>query len=308
MADNYSGGKSGGRPYGGNRSGAKFGGRPPIQRHKNPYKSGAPRPAAKPKFDDQPRDDDNDFVDDGSGGIEGRNAVIEALRAGVPLDKVYILKGEDAPSLRMIASKARAAGAVVVDADRRKLDGMSRTNAHQGVIATTPAAEYVEISDILNIAKQKGEEPLIIVCDEISDPHNLGAIMRTAESSGAHGVIIPKRRSAGLTPIVVKTSAGAAFHVATARVANITAALDELKKAGVWIYGSAADGEKSLWETDFKGAAAIVIGSEGEGMSRLVKENCDFIVSIPMAGKMSSLNASVSAALLMYEAVRQRSK
>ncbi|MDR0904824.1 MAG: 23S rRNA (guanosine(2251)-2'-O)-methyltransferase RlmB [Oscillospiraceae bacterium] len=278
----------------------KSGGRPPVQRHKNPYnpKENAPRKFAEP----------NDEADNLPDGIEGRNAVIEALKAEVPLDKVYILKGDDAPTLRLIASKARAAGAVVVDADRRKLDAMSRTHAHQGVIATTPAAEYVEISDILNIAKAKGEQPLVIVCDEISDPHNLGAIIRTAEASGAHGVIIPKRRSAGLTAIVAKTSAGAAFHVPTARVANISAALEELKRAGVWIYGAAADGEKSLWETDLTGSAAIVIGSEGEGISRLVKENCDFIVSIPMSGKMASLNASVSAAVLMYEAVRQRTK
>ena len=289
----------------------KKSGRPPVARHKNPYKPSGNRPTYdRPKpapREHAPMDDAAD--DDGlPGGIEGRNAVIEALRAGIPLDKVYILKGEDAPSLRMIASKARAAGAVVVDADRRKLDAMSRTHAHQGVIATTPAAEYVTIAEILDIAKTKGEPPLVIVCDEISDPHNLGAVIRTAEASGAHGVIIPKRRSAGLTAIVAKTSAGAAFHVPTARVANITNALEELKRAGIWVYGAAADGEKTLWDTDLTGPAAIVIGSEGEGISRLVKENCDFIVSIPMSGKMSSLNASVSAAVLMYETVRQRSK
>jgi len=304
---------------GGDKPRGKAGARPPIQRHKNPYgarpnaeRSNTPRPAydKKPTPKQELAEPANDYDEDDGlpGGIEGRNAVIEALRAGVPLDKVYILKGEDAPSLKMIASKARAAGAVVVDADRRKLDAMSRTHAHQGVIATTPAAEYVEISDILAIAREKGEEPLIIVCDEISDPHNLGAIIRTAEASGAHGVIIPKRRSAGLTAIVAKTSAGAAFHVPTARVANLNAALEELKREGVWIYGAAAEGEKTMWETDLAGSAAIVIGSEGEGLSRLVKENCDFIVSIPMVGKMSSLNASVSAAVLMYEVVRQRKK
>ncbi|MDR0839361.1 MAG: 23S rRNA (guanosine(2251)-2'-O)-methyltransferase RlmB [Oscillospiraceae bacterium] len=238
--------------------------------------------------------------------MEGRNAVTEALRAGTPLDKVYILKGDDAPSLAHIASKARAAGAVVVDADRRKLDNMSSSGAHQGVIALVPAAEYVSIADILETAKSRGEAPIVIVCDEISDPHNLGAIIRTAEASGAHGVIIPKRRSAGLTAIVAKTSAGAAFHLPTARVSNLTAALGELKDAGVWVYGADMDAEKTLWETDLTGPAAIVVGSEGEGISRLVKENCDFLIRIPMSGKISSLNASVSAALIMYEAKRQR--
>ena len=239
--------------------------------------------------------------------IEGRNAVIEALRAGETIDKIYILKGEHDKTLGHIASKARAAGIVVVDADRRKLDGMSRTHAHQGVIALAAVRQYVSVDEILQIAEDKGEKPFIIVCDEITDHHNLGAIIRTAECAGAHGVIIPKRRSAGLTAVVAKTSAGAVAHVPVARVPNIPSLLKDLKKKGVWVFGAAAGGTTSLYEADLKGAAAIVIGSEGDGMTRLAEESCDFLVSIPMRGKLNSLNASAAAAILMYEAVRQRS-
>lgn len=238
--------------------------------------------------------------------IEGRNAVIEALRTGTAIDKIYLAKGETDKTLGHIASKARDAGIVVVDADRRKLDAMSRTHSHQGVIALAAVREYVTVDAILKIAEEKGEKPLLVVCDEISDPHNLGAILRTAECAGAHGVIIPKRRSAGLTAIVAKTSAGAVSYMPVARVANISATLKELQDRGVWIFGTAADGNTTLYNADLKGAAAIVIGSEGDGMSRLVAENCDFLVSIPMKGKISSLNASAAAAILLYEAVRQR--
>ena len=238
--------------------------------------------------------------------IEGRNAVIEALRAGATIDKIFIQKGETDKTLGHIASTARAAGVVVVDADKRKLDFMSRTHAHQGVIALTSVREYVSVEDILNIAREKGEKPLIVVCDEISDPHNLGAILRTAECAGAHGVIIPKRRSAGLTAIVGKTSAGAVSYMPVARVSNLPATLEELKKKGVWVYGTAAEGTTSLYDADLKGPAAIVIGSEGSGMGRLVREKCDFLVSIPMKGHISSLNASAAAAILLYEAVRRR--
>ena len=240
------------------------------------------------------------------GVIEGRNAVIEALRAGASIDKIFIQKGETDKTLGHIASTARAAGVVVVDADKRKLDFMSRTHAHQGVIALASVREYVSVEDILNIAREKGENPLIVVCDEISDPHNLGAIIRTAECAGAHGVIIPKRRSAGLTSIVGKTSAGAVSYVPVARVPNIPALLEQLQKEGVWVFGTAAEGTTTLYSADLKGPAAIVIGSEGEGMTRLVREKCDFLVSIPMKGKISSLNASAAAAILLYEAVRQR--
>ena len=239
--------------------------------------------------------------------IEGRNAVIEALRAGTAMDKVYIAKGETDATLGHIASTARGKGIVVVEADRRKLDAMSVTHSHQGVIAVAAVREYASVSDILQSARDKGEAPLVVVCDELSDPHNLGAVIRTAEAAGAHGVIIPKRRSAGLTAIVAKTSAGAVSYLPVARVANLTALLRELKEVGLWVFGSAADGSTSLYQADLKGPAAIVIGSEGNGMSRLVREQCDFLVSIPMRGQVNSLNASAAAAVVLYEAVRQRS-
>ncbi len=240
------------------------------------------------------------------GVIEGRNAVTEALRAGTPLDKVYIAKGETDAALRHLAKTARDAGAVVVVCDRRKLDAMSVTHSHQGVIAVASVRAYADVSDILDAARAKGEPPLVVVCDEISDPHNLGAVIRTAECAGAHGVIIPKRRSAGLTAVVAKTSAGAVSHVPVARVANLTQLLKELKDEGLWVYGATAQGDTSLYHADLKGPAAIVIGSEGDGMSRLVEETCDVRVSIPMRGKINSLNASAAAAILLYEAVRQR--
>lgn len=238
--------------------------------------------------------------------IEGRNAVIEALRSGENIDKIYLAKGETDKILGHIASRAREKGIVVVEADRRKLDGMSRTHAHQGVIALAAMREYVTVQSLLDTAEEKGEAPLLVVCDEISDPHNLGAILRTAECAGAHGVIIPKRRSAGLTAIVGKTSAGAVSYMPVARVSNLPATLEELKKNGIWVYGTAAEGATSLYEADLKGPAAIVIGSEGSGMGRLVREKCDFLVSIPMKGHISSLNASAAAAILLYEAVRRR--
>lgn len=238
--------------------------------------------------------------------IEGRNAVMEALRAGRTIDKIFIAKGDVDKTLGHIASKARSAGIVVTEADRRKLDAMSQTHAHQGVIALCAVKEYSTIEDMLAIAAERGEAPLLVLCDEISDPHNLGAIIRTAECAGAHGVIIPKRRSAGLTSIVAKTSAGAVSYVPVARVPNIPALLEQLQKEGVWVFGTAAEGTSDLYSADLKGPAAIVIGSEGDGMTRLVREKCDFLVSIPMKGKISSLNASAAAAILLYEAVRQR--
>lgn len=239
--------------------------------------------------------------------VEGRNAVIEALRAGRAIDKIFIARGDVDKTLGHIASKAREKGIVVVESDRKKLDFMSQTHAHQGVIALCAVREYCNVDDIFAIAEERNEKPFIIVCDEISDPHNLGAIIRSAECAGAHGVIIPKRRSAGLTAIVDKASAGAAEHMAIARVPNIPAAIKELKDRGLWIYGTAADGQSGLWNTDFTGSMALVIGSEGDGMGRLVRESCDFIVSLPMKGQVSSLNASAAAAIVMYEVLRQRS-
>ena len=240
--------------------------------------------------------------------IEGRNAVIEALRAGRAIDKLFINKGEVDKTLGHIASKARDKGIVVVECDRRKLDFMSQTHAHQGVIAVCAVREYCTVEDILAIAEERQEAPFVIVCDEISDGHNLGAIIRSAECAGAHGVIIPKRRSAGLTAIVDKASAGAAEHMAIARVPNLPAVIRELKEKGLWVYGTAATGSSDLWHTDLTGPLALVISSEGDGMGRLVSESCDFIVSLPMKGQLSSLNASAAAAITMYEILRQRMK
>lgn len=239
--------------------------------------------------------------------LEGRNAMTEALKSGRTIDKVFIAEGDTDRALLRLAEQAKKAGAVVVSVDRRKLDAMSQTGAHQGIIASAAAHEYASVEDILARAQSRGEAPLIVICDELSDPHNLGAILRTAECAGAHGVIIPKRRSVGLTAVVAKTSAGALEYMPVARVGNITATIRQLKEKGVWVFGTAADGETSLYRADLKSAAAIVIGNEGEGMSRLVAESCDFKVSIPMRGEISSLNASAAAAILLYEAVRQRS-
>ena len=240
------------------------------------------------------------------GVIPGRNAVLEALDAGAAVDKVYIAKGDIDSALRHIASRARESGAVVVETDRRKLDAMAKNRNHQGIVALAAVKAYCEIEDILERARAQDEAPLVVLCDEISDSHNLGAIIRTAEAAGAHGIVIPKRRSVGITSIVQKTSAGAVNHMPVARVPNMTAAIKTLQKEGLWIYGTAPEGTKTLWETDLTGPIALVIGSEGDGMGRLVTEQCDHLVRIPMTGKVGSLNASVSAALMLYEVVRQK--
>lgn len=253
----------------------------------------------------QPRPDRAGDEAPADGIIEGRNAVIEALRAGTQIDKIFIMKGEVDTALGHIASTARSQGIVVADADKRKLDGMSRTHAHQGVIAVAAVRAYATVEDILQAARDKGEPPLLVVCDELSDPHNLGAVIRTAECAGAHGVIIPKRRSVGLTWAVGKASAGAVEHLPVARVGNLASTLEELKARGLWVY--AADMDGAPWcQTDFTGPVALVIGSEGRGVSRLVKEKADFVVSLPLKGKINSLNASVAAGILCYEVSRQR--
>lgn len=248
---------------------------------------------------------DTDFASD-EGLIEGRNAVTEALRSGRTINKIFLADGDTDRSLGRLAAMAKDAGAVVVRIDRRKLNDMSPTGAHQGIIASVAAHDYATLDDIFAVAEARGEAPLIVVCDELSDPHNLGAILRTAECAGAHGVIIPKRRSVALTAVVAKASAGAIEYMKVARVSNVAATLRELKSRGVWVFGTAADGTTALYDADLKGPAAVVIGNEGAGMSRLVAETCDFKVSIPMRGRISSLNASAAAAILLYEAVRKR--
>lgn len=235
--------------------------------------------------------------------IFGRNPVMEALKAGTAIDTLYI-NGNNG-ILGKIRSIAKDKGTVIKDVSTQKLDQITDKAAHQGIAASISCAEYVSVEDILEISKQKGSHPFIIICDEIEDPHNLGAIIRTAEAAGADGIIIPKRRSASLNSTVYKTSAGAASWLPVARVSNLASAIDFLKKNGVWIYGTDASGE-SYSGVNLTGSIAIVIGSEGFGIGRLIKDKCDFLLQLPMNGKITSLNASVAAGIFMYEAVRQR--
>ncbi len=255
------------------------------------------RRSAEPRREREPEDE---------GLLEGRNAVTEALKSGRTIDKIYIAAGDTDAGLTRLAAQAKAAGVVVVTADRKKLDQMSATHAHQGVIAQAAAHDYATIDEMLALAESRGEAPLLVICDELSDPHNLGAVLRSAECAGAHGVIIPKRRSVGLTAVVAKASAGAIEYMKVARVSNISATIRELKERGLWVFGTAADGAVPMYQADLKGPAALVIGNEGSGMSRIVAENCDVKISIPMKGQISSLNASAAASILLYEAVRQR--
>lgn len=238
--------------------------------------------------------------------LEGRNAVLEHLRAGGATDKLFVAEGAEG-RLGDVLALARSRGVPVSVCDRRKLDAMSRTGCHQGVLAQAAAHAYATLDALLETAQARGEPPLLVICDGIEDPHNLGAIIRSAETAGAHGVVIPKRRAAGLTAVTARASAGALEHIGVHRATNLAAALDTLKERGVWIFGAEADGTVSLYDADFAGPTALVIGSEGAGLSRLIREKCDFIVSIPMRGKVNSLNASNAAAVLLFEAVRRRS-
>ncbi len=240
------------------------------------------------------------------GQLEGRNALQEALKNGRTIDKVFIAAGDTDRSLQHLAAQAREAGAVVVSVDRRKLDAMSATRSHQGVIALAAAHAYCTVEQMLEEAAARGEPPLLVLCDELSDPHNLGAVIRSAECAGAHGVVIPKRRSVGLTAAAAKASAGAVEYMKVARVTNMSSAIRELKERGVWVYGAAAEGSIPMYQADLTGPTAIVIGSEGNGISQLVRKSCDVMVRIPMKGKLSSLNAAAAASILLYEAVRQR--
>ncbi len=237
--------------------------------------------------------------------IIGRNAVSEALKSERAIDTLLVLKGERNGSVGRIIAECREREIVIKEVDRKKLDYLCGQGNHQGVAAWAAVHEYSSVEAMLELARERGEDPFIILCDELEDPHNLGAIIRTAETTGAHGVIIPKRRNASLTWAVGKSSAGAVEYVPVARVANLAATIDELKKQGFWVYTADMDG-KNWCETDFGGAVLLVVGSEGKGVSRLVKEKSDFVVSLPMRGKITSLNASVAASVLMYEVARQR--
>ena len=237
--------------------------------------------------------------------IFGRNSVAEAIKSGRPLDSVMVARGDRSGSIPKIVADAKKAGIVIKEVDAKKLDFICGHNNHQGIAAMGAVKEYSSIEDIFATAEERNESPFIIICDEIEDPHNLGAIIRTAEAAGAHGVIIPKRRSASLSFTVAKTSAGAVEFMHVARVTNIPQTIDELKKRGVWVYCADMDGEP-FYKSNLKGAIALVIGSEGNGVGRLVKEKCDVTLSMPMKGKINSLNASVAAGILMYEVSRQR--
>lgn len=247
--------------------------------------------------------------EDTGGGIdrlEGRNPVLEALRSGRTINKILVAKGEREGSIKQIIALARQKGIVLQDVDRARLDSISVTRAHQGVIAFTAVRDYVDVDDILNISEEKREPAFIIIIDEINDPHNLGSILRTADAAGAHGVIIPKRRAVGLTPAVSKASAGAVEYVPVARVTNLVQTIEYLKSRNIWVVGTDSTGDRPYYSADLTGPIALVIGSEGGGMGRLVREKCDFIVRIPMKGTVSSLNAAVAGAVVMYEILKQR--
>lgn len=254
-------------------------------------------------FKDRELDGDEE-ADGDSGVICGRNAVLELLRSGRTIDKLFVRRGDREGSITLIVAEAINRKIPVVEVEKNKLDQMTGGMNHQGVAAQAAAKEYVTIDEILEIAKERGEKPLIVIADEIADPHNLGAIIRCAEGAGAHGLIIPKRRAAGLTAAVDKASAGALEHLAIAKVTNLAAAIDELKEKNVWIYGAEADGTP-YYSTKFDSATAIVVGSEGAGISRLIREKCDFMLSIPMFGRVNSFNVSCAAAVLLCEAARQ---
>lgn len=237
--------------------------------------------------------------------IIGRNPVSEAIKSGREIDKLMVKKGEIEGSLRAIVKKARDAGIPVIETERQKLDQMAEGGNHQGVVAYAAAHSYASLDDIFENAREKNHPPFIVILDKITDPHNLGSIIRTANCAGVHGIIIPKRGGVGLSEVVAKTSAGAIEYVPVCKVTNIAQTIDVLKERGVWVAGAEAGGG-SMYKTDLTGAIALVIGSEGEGISRLVKEKCDFLVEIPMFGDVNSLNASVAGAILMYEIVRQK--
>lgn len=238
--------------------------------------------------------------------IEGRNAVLELLETGKDINKIFIANGEKHGSINKIISMAKERRVVIVEVDRAKLNQMAQSDNHQGVIAIVPPFDYCEVEDILNLADKKNEKPFILILDGIEDPHNLGSAIRTAETAGVHGVIIPKRRAATVNSTVYKVSAGAVEHMNIARVNNLNETIKYLKDNGIWVCGTDMEAKNYYYNEKFDGPIAIVIGSEGFGMSRLVKDNCDFLVKIPMKGKITSLNASVSAGIVMYEVVKQR--
>ena len=240
-----------------------------------------------------------------SAAVSGRNAVKELLASGRDIDKIYVQKGEREGSVLMLVAKASERKIPIIEVERNKLDSISGVSSHQGIVALAAEQNYSTLEDIIEYAESLGEAPFVVICDGIEDPHNLGAIIRSAECSGVHGVIIPKRRAVGLTPVVAKSSAGALEHMRVARVTNLAMTLDELKRLGFWIYAADMGGQKYC-DVDYSGSVAVVLGSEGFGISRLVKEKCDFTVSIPLYGKVNSMNVSCAAAVILTEVARQR--
>lgn len=263
----------------------------------------------QPQMQADVRQEENDGIHGKyeNGAVIGRNAVRELLKAERPIDKILVQKGERTGSITVLVAQAIARRIPVIEVERQKLDNLSGYVPHQGIIAMAAEKEYCTVADILAVAEARGEAPLIVICDGVTDPYNLGAIIRCAECCGAHGLIIPKRRAAGLTPLVTKASAGAIEHLAIAKVPNIAAAIAELKEAGVWVYAAEAGGS-ALWSTDLTGACAVVMGSEGDGVSPIVKKVCDGVVSIPIYGKVNSFNVSTAAAVILAEAARQHHK
>ena len=240
--------------------------------------------------------------------VEGRNSVLELLESGKDINKIFVTKGEKHGSINKIIAIAREKKVIIVEKDKRQMEEMAQTQNYQGVIAIVPPFEYCELEDILEQAKNKNEEPFVLILDGIEDPHNLGSIIRTAETAGVHGIIIPKRRAAGVNSTVNKVSAGAVEHMKIARVNNISDSIERLKQAGLWICGTDISTDTYYYDQDLTGALGIVIGNEGNGISEKVKKNCDFLVKIPMKGKVTSLNASVSTGIIIYEALKQRIK
>lgn len=236
----------------------------------------------------------------------GRNSIMEALRSGRSINKIMVAKGDRQGAVRELIGLAKAQGVVVQEVEPAKIDAVAGGIRHQGVAASVSPVAFVEVEDILAAARAKDETPFLVLLDELEDPHNVGAILRTADAAGVHGVLMPKRRSCPLTGTVAKASAGAVEYVPVARIGNIVQTMKELKEQGLWFVGADMDGDKNYYDADLTGPIAVVIGSEGQGMGRLVKENCDFLVKIPMQGKITSLNASVACSLLLYEVVRQR--
>ena len=276
----------------------------PQERRSRKFEREAPR-RKRPQMEAEPkrREEPRELPDDV---LVGRNAVTEALKSGRGINKLWIASGDREGSVSEIAALAKERGIVVQYVERAKIESLAGGHRHQGVLAYVAPVPYAELDDILKAAEAKGEAPFLVLLDELEDPHNLGALLRTADATGVHGILIPKRRSVSLNATVAKTSAGAVEYVPVARIGNIAQTLKKLKEKGFWVAGADMDGEKAYYEADLTGPLVLVVGSEGRGMSRLTKEACDFIVSMPMVGRINSLNASVAGSILMYESMRQR--